>query len=472
MTELELVQPSAPSRVAETVALAAESWEVCERISRTPFVPRALRGQPEAVLACTLYGAELGLGLMQSLKSIDVIEGRPGISAELTRALILRAGHELWVEESTSARVTMGGRRRETPDGPASYVTWTIEDAKRAGLERKDNWRKYPRAMLIARATGELARTLFPDVTLGLHLSEEVADGFDFEEQETPPPSEDLALGSRPDGVAPPRKAKATRSAKASSKADAKAETRTAKAPTPPPPEATPAGPPPLPGEDGYDDLGAAPAPTTTTEAPKAATAPQEAPDDDIVDAEVVEDDDDTFDPPDEATYTPAQAVAIRARKAGLDDERRHGLIIALTAGRTSTGKDLTADEVRLLLGNEDTPGLLERLEAGDLALTSPAPGEWSVSTSGDPDDELHYGADPTAVEEDPLPLDDPPAVHVPADADEWRAALRAAGVKVAQVLRHVATLDDDPPASVADLADRPDLGAKVAAWLAEEAAR
>jgi hypothetical protein len=36
-------------------------WKLSQRISNTPFVPTALRGKNEAVLACVLYGAELGL---------------------------------------------------------------------------------------------------------------------------------------------------------------------------------------------------------------------------------------------------------------------------------------------------------------------------------------------------------------------------------------------------------------------------
>ena len=47
------------------------------RIHNTSFVPKALRGDPNSVLACILTGDELGLGPMQSLRMVNVIDGPP-----------------------------------------------------------------------------------------------------------------------------------------------------------------------------------------------------------------------------------------------------------------------------------------------------------------------------------------------------------------------------------------------------------
>jgi len=60
------------------------------------------------------------------------------------------------------------GKRAGPLGGPTLRVVWTIEDAERAELagKQKKNWNQYPRAMLLARATTELARSLFPDVVL------------------------------------------------------------------------------------------------------------------------------------------------------------------------------------------------------------------------------------------------------------------------------------------------------------------
>lgn len=149
-------------------------WKLSQRVHQTPFVPKGLQGKPESVLACVLYGAELGLGPMQSLNSIHVIEGRTAMSPELMRAMVARHGHRIDVVENSNTACELKGSRVDT--GSTATVRWTIDDAKNANLAGKDNWKKYPRAMLMARATSELCRILFPDIVAGLsYTPEEVA---------------------------------------------------------------------------------------------------------------------------------------------------------------------------------------------------------------------------------------------------------------------------------------------------------
>ena len=149
-------------------------WKLSQRVHQTPFVPKGLQGKPESVLACVLYGAELGLGPMQSLNSIHVIEGRTAMSPELMRAMVARHGHRIDVVENSNVACELKGSRVDT--GSTATVRWTIDDARAANLAGKDNWKKYPRAMLMARATSELCRILFPDIVAGLsYTPEEVA---------------------------------------------------------------------------------------------------------------------------------------------------------------------------------------------------------------------------------------------------------------------------------------------------------
>jgi hypothetical protein len=154
------------------VELIPHAIELASKVADTQFVPPGLRGKPDATLAAIMYGHEIGLGPMQSLARIAMIDGHPSVAAETQRALVLREGHELWVEEATTQRVTLAGRRRGSEQ--TTRVTFDMDDARRAGLASKPSWKAYPRPMLLARATSELVRILFPDVVGGLGTSDEL----------------------------------------------------------------------------------------------------------------------------------------------------------------------------------------------------------------------------------------------------------------------------------------------------------
>jgi hypothetical protein len=207
--------------------------ELAQRIGGTDFVPTALRNNPAAITAALLYGEEVGLaGPMTSLARIAVINGTPTLYAEAQRALILHAGHDLWIDELTVSRCTVAGRRKDSDQ--ISRVTWTMDDARRAGLAGKQPWRTYPRQMLLARASAELARAVFPDAIGGLAATEELED------------SPELADAN---GATEPKPTRRRRRANVST-------TETAQPPAPThSPEEAPASEPPPTAEGDIDDL-------------------------------------------------------------------------------------------------------------------------------------------------------------------------------------------------------------------------
>lgn len=149
---------------------------LAEQVMHTEFVPKGLRGKPAAITAAILYGRELEMPPMQSLTNIHVVDGRVGLAAEHMRAMVFAAGHEITYPVLKGAQVVARGRRRG-PDGvlgEPTDVEWNWQMAQHAGLVGKDNWKKYPRAMLTARATADLCRLIFPDVTRGMEAAEEL----------------------------------------------------------------------------------------------------------------------------------------------------------------------------------------------------------------------------------------------------------------------------------------------------------
>lgn len=144
-----------------------DEWAVIREqagvIATSGLAPDRMTADQVAVVA--LKGRELGVPPMQALSHIHVIKGKPTLSAEMMRALIVRAGHRIRIVENTATRCVLQGIRRDDPDH-VTEVVWDADRAKRAGLGG-DNYRKFSEAMLLARATTELGRAMFADVLMG-----------------------------------------------------------------------------------------------------------------------------------------------------------------------------------------------------------------------------------------------------------------------------------------------------------------
>ena len=185
----------------------ADPFKMLQRRTRalmdTSIVPEKIRGNFTECLTITMLGEVMGLPAVTAFKQLWLSpDGTPAMSAQLMRALIQREGHTLDYPTYTHTEVVARGVRHDT--GASLEVSWTIEDAKHFGLSEyfekwttvdsrkkkltwypakggerpewaKDDtlkqmeaWVHYPRPMLAARATSELARALFADCLGGV----------------------------------------------------------------------------------------------------------------------------------------------------------------------------------------------------------------------------------------------------------------------------------------------------------------
>lgn len=135
--------------------------------------------KPEQALVIIMTGTELGLTANQALRSIQVVKGKPNLSADLIVALVKRSELcESWETiESTNVLCTVETKRRG--DQNPRRLTWTLDDAKRAGIGG-EMYQKYPRQMLRHRCSSDLAREVYPDLVLGLFAPEDFNDPRDL----------------------------------------------------------------------------------------------------------------------------------------------------------------------------------------------------------------------------------------------------------------------------------------------------
>jgi hypothetical protein len=135
-----------------------------EAMSRSGFFKEARDIDKAITLA--LVGQELGIGPATAIRGIHIIEGKTSLSSNLMAAQIKGSGKYTYrVRENTSkvCRIEFF----EMVAGKSESIgtsEFTIEEAQQANLMGNPSWKKYPKAMLFARALSQGARTHTPDV--------------------------------------------------------------------------------------------------------------------------------------------------------------------------------------------------------------------------------------------------------------------------------------------------------------------
>jgi hypothetical protein len=158
---------------------------LAEMLARSSMVPESYRGQPQDVAVAVLWGAEVGLGPLQSLQSISVINGRPAIWGDGALALVRAHPACERVSEGVEGEgdVRHGWCEVARRGHPPERRTFSVADAKRVKLWGKTGrngaptpWVTYPDRMLQTRARGFALRDVFPDALRGVITAEEAAD--------------------------------------------------------------------------------------------------------------------------------------------------------------------------------------------------------------------------------------------------------------------------------------------------------
>lgn len=158
-----------------------DMWRFAQCVMQARLFPKGMESQ-QAVLIAIQLGAECGLGPMASLQNCAVINGRPSIYGDAQMAIIRGSGtfdDEVYDErmegtegkDDWTACVTMS-----RIGGKPQTGTFSVAEAKTAGLWGKDIWKKYPKDMLFWRARARVMRRLFSDCLRGIMSVEEARD--------------------------------------------------------------------------------------------------------------------------------------------------------------------------------------------------------------------------------------------------------------------------------------------------------
>jgi len=127
----------------------------------------------EQATALMLIAQAEGYHPALAARDYHIIQGRPTLKAETMMARFQQQGGKVDWKTLTDEEVTATFSH---PSGGSATITWTIEQAKKANLTGKDNWKKHPENMLHARCVSNGVRFVYPQATGGMYDPTEVAD--------------------------------------------------------------------------------------------------------------------------------------------------------------------------------------------------------------------------------------------------------------------------------------------------------
>lgn len=166
MSELVRTQP---------VATLADKIKYAEHLAQSGLLPSSYKQQPANVLLAMEYGDALGIHQMTAINEINVISGRPAMSASLMQSLARAAGHKVRVS-GDAERAVCTIVRKDDPDFE-HRSEWTKAKAESSGLWGRGHWAKDPSLMLKWRAISECVRLACSEVLAGLkYTPEEVVE--------------------------------------------------------------------------------------------------------------------------------------------------------------------------------------------------------------------------------------------------------------------------------------------------------
>lgn len=146
------------------------------------FLPKGCT--KEEAFARVVAGASMGMKPIQALNGIAMINGKPTLHSDSIPCTVMASGlvngmKYKFTGEGDEMSCTFYVRRK----GIEEYQEWTysMDDAKRAGLLGNPVWQKHPKKMLFNRARTWCFRNTFPDVIGNVYTPEEVEDVY-FEE--------------------------------------------------------------------------------------------------------------------------------------------------------------------------------------------------------------------------------------------------------------------------------------------------
>lgn len=156
----------------------SQALKMAQYIAQSGLCPSSYKNKPQDVLVAAAMGNQLGLDVFASMQGIAIVNGRPSLWGDVLRSLILAHPKLENIEESYEGEGdALTAVCVITRKGMSPYsATFSVQDAKDAGLWGRNTWKNFSRDMLLNRAFGRAARRRFADALNGIGVADEMED--------------------------------------------------------------------------------------------------------------------------------------------------------------------------------------------------------------------------------------------------------------------------------------------------------
>lgn len=175
--------PATETQIALPGAMG-EMQKAAEMLSQATIIPEIYRGKPANCFVAMEFAQRIGCNAMMVMQNLDIIKGKPSWSSKFMIAVANDCG------KYTPIRYEMSGTEGKDDWGCRAFMTEISSGEKlegpkvTIGMARAEKWidkdgskwKTMPELMLRYRAAAFLIRTYAPELTMGIHTSEERED--------------------------------------------------------------------------------------------------------------------------------------------------------------------------------------------------------------------------------------------------------------------------------------------------------
>ncbi len=170
---------NAPDGCFNSLVTFKDQMDAAKMLSQAQIVPDVFRGKTADCLIALDMAIRMGLSPLQVFQHLYVVKGKPAWSGQFYIACINKCGRftPIQYDEKTEGGHITRCRAfaTEKASNAVLYGPWvTLEMVRSEGWGPK--WKTMPEVMFRYRAAAFFAKTICPDVTLGISMVEEVID--------------------------------------------------------------------------------------------------------------------------------------------------------------------------------------------------------------------------------------------------------------------------------------------------------